>query len=202
MKNDDRKMIFCGEWLDVLCCYDEKPDKQIRLFKEILKYGLGMSENCNIDDDLKPVFISIKSSIDRMNNKYKSLCSLRSEAGKKGMQARWKKVKYTEEQEKIFENILSQWNDITNVTRIRTLTEERKANIANILTTFSVDDFKTTFQNINISNFLKGHNQESWQITFDWLVKDLTNFTKVLENQYQNREKTNENQKDVNEIWK
>lgn len=71
---------------------------------------------------------------------------------------------------------------------VRTLSDSRKKAIRARLNTYSIDDFKTMFQKAEASDFLKGNNDRNWQANFDWLIKD-SNFAKVLEGNYDNKEK-------------
>ena len=70
---------------------------------------------------------------------------------------------------------------------IRTLSESRKKAIKARLNTYSVDDFKTVFENAEKSSFLKGGNDRNWTATFDWLIKD-TNMAKVLDGNYADKQ--------------
>jgi predicted phage replisome organizer len=73
---------------------------------------------------------------------------------------------------------------------VRSLSDARKKAIKARLNTYSVDDFKTVFENAEASSFLKGKNDRNWQANFDWLIKD-ANFVKVLEGNYADRERKN-----------
>ncbi len=59
---------------------------------------------------------------------------------------------------------------------------------------YGQDKILQAIDNINYSNFLKGQNNKSWTITFDWLVKP-NNFIKVLEGNYADKGKPIENVK-------
>ena len=72
--------------------------------------------------------------------------------------------------------------------KVRSLSEARRKAIRARLKTYSVDDFKTVFQNAEDSSFLKGKNDRNWQANFDWLIAD-KNMAKVLEGQYADRGK-------------
>jgi predicted phage replisome organizer len=71
---------------------------------------------------------------------------------------------------------------------IRSLSDARKKAIKARLNTYSVDDFKTMFENAEASSFLKGNNNRNWTANFDWLLKD-TNMAKVLDGNYCDRSK-------------
>ena len=66
---------------------------------------------------------------------------------------------------------------------IRTLSDSRRKAIKARLNTYSLEDFRTVFENAESSSFLKGSNDRNWTATFDWLIKD-TNMAKVLEGNY------------------
>ena len=66
---------------------------------------------------------------------------------------------------------------------IRSLSEARKKAISARLKTYSLEDFRTVFENAEASSFLKGANDRNWTATFDWLIKD-ANMAKVLDGKY------------------
>lgn len=72
--------------------------------------------------------------------------------------------------------------------RIRSLSDARKKAIKARLNTYSIDDFKTVFENAEASSFLKGSNDRNWQANFDWLIAD-KNMAKVLEGTYADKGK-------------
>ena len=77
--------------------------------------------------------------------------------------------------------------------RATTLSEERKKAIKARLNKYTVEDFQRLFDLAESSDFLKGDNNRNWQANFDWLIKD-ANMAKVLDGNYDNREKTNTKQ--------
>ena len=66
---------------------------------------------------------------------------------------------------------------------VRSLSDARRKAIKARLNAYSVEDFKTVFENAEASSFLKGSNDRNWTATFDWLIKD-QNMAKVLEGNY------------------
>ena len=71
---------------------------------------------------------------------------------------------------------------------VRSLSDARKKAIKARLNTYSIDDFRTVFENAEASSFLKGGNDRNWTATFDWLIKD-ANMAKVLEGNYADKGK-------------
>lgn len=71
---------------------------------------------------------------------------------------------------------------------VRSLSEARKKAIKARLKTYSLDDFKTVFENAEASSFLKGGNDRNWSANFDWLIAD-KNMIKVLEGNYVDKPK-------------
>lgn len=67
--------------------------------------------------------------------------------------------------------------------KVRSLSEARKKAIKARLKTYSLEDFKTVFENAEASSFLKGNNDKNWSANFDWLIAD-KNIVKVLEGNY------------------
>ena len=71
------------------------------------------------------------------------------------------------------------------------LTDKRRDTIKTRLKTFTVEDFKTVFENAESSDYLKG-NISNFKASFDWLIANDNNFAKTLEGNYANR-KSGEN---------
>ena len=67
---------------------------------------------------------------------------------------------------------------------IRAVSEARRKAILSRLKKYSIDDFKTVFENAEASSFLKG--ADGWKASFDWLIKE-DNMLKVLEGNYADR---------------
>ena len=67
--------------------------------------------------------------------------------------------------------------------KIRSVSAARQKAIKARLNTYSLNDFRTLFENAEASSFLKGKNERNWTATFDWLIKD-SNMAKVLEGNY------------------
>ena len=69
--------------------------------------------------------------------------------------------------------------------RIRSLSDARKKAIKARLKSYSLEDFKTVFENAEASSFLKGVDG-GWKASFDWLIKE-ANMLKVLEGNYKDK---------------
>ena len=83
-----------------------------------------------------------------------------------------------------YQQIVDMYNSIcTSFPSIRSLSDARKKAIKARLNTYTVEDFRTVFENAEASSFLKGSNDRNWTATFDWLIKD-SNMAKVLEGNY------------------
>lgn len=70
----------------------------------------------------------------------------------------------------------------TSYPKIRSLSDARKKAIKARLKSFSLEDFKSVFENAEASSFLKGADG-GWKASFDWLIKE-ANMLKVLEGNY------------------
>lgn len=66
--------------------------------------------------------------------------------------------------------------------KIRSLSDARKKALKARLKSYTLDDFKTVFENAEASSFLKG-TEGGWKASFDWLIKE-ANMLKVLEGNY------------------
>jgi len=71
--------------------------------------------------------------------------------------------------------------------KIRSLSDARKKAIKARLKVYSLEDFKTVFENAEKSSFLKGEDG-GWKASFDWLIKE-ANMLKVLEGNYADKPK-------------
>ena len=72
--------------------------------------------------------------------------------------------------------------------KIRSLSDARKKAINARLKSYSLEEFKTVFENAEESSFLKGSNDRNWSANFDWLIAD-KNMAKVLEGNYADKPK-------------
>lgn len=70
--------------------------------------------------------------------------------------------------------------------KVKVVTDARKAAIKERLESYSMDDFRTVFENAEQSSFLKGKNNRNWSANFDWLIGK-NNIVKVLEGNYQDK---------------
>ena len=69
---------------------------------------------------------------------------------------------------------------------VRSLSESRKRAIKARLNTYTIDDFRTLFENAEASSFLKGNNERNWSANFDWLIKD-SKMPRVIEGDYSDK---------------
>ena len=68
---------------------------------------------------------------------------------------------------------------------IRAVSDARKKAILARLESYTLEDFRTVFENAESSSFLKGADG-GWKASFDWLIKE-ANMLKVLEGNYQDK---------------
>jgi predicted phage replisome organizer len=71
--------------------------------------------------------------------------------------------------------------------KIRSLSDARKKALKARLRSYTLEDFKTVFENAEASSFLKG-TEGGWKASFDWLIKE-ANMLKVLEGKYADKGK-------------
>lgn len=83
---------------------------------------------------------------------------------------------------------------------VRSISAARQKAIKARLNTYSLDDFRTVFENAEASSFLKGANDRNWSATFDWLMKDL-NMAKVLEGNYADKPQRGYGRKELVPGW-
>lgn len=83
-----------------------------------------------------------------------------------------------------FQSVVDLFHEICiSFPKIRSLSDARKKAIKARLNTYTLDDFRTVFENAEASSFLKGGNDRNWSANFDWLIAD-KNIAKVLEGNY------------------
>ena len=86
-----------------------------------------------------------------------------------------------------FQSVVDLFHSIcVSFPKVRSLSDARKKAIKARLNTYTMDDFKTVFENAEASSFLKGSNDRNWSANFDWLIAD-KNMAKVLEGNYADR---------------
>ena len=89
-----------------------------------------------------------------------------------------------------YSKIMEMYNSICkSLPSIRGLSSDRKKHIsARFNNGFTIDDFRTVFENAEASDFLAGRSGKQWSASFDWLICDKY-FPKVLEGEY-NKERS------------
>ena len=87
--------------------------------------------------------------------------------------------------------VIEAWNklNLSKLVAIKPNTNRYKM-LKTRINEFGIEKVIEAIESINNSDFLKGQNDRSWVITFDWLIKP-NNFTKVLEGNYLNKGGTN-----------
>lgn len=102
-------------------------------------------------------------------------------------------IETEKEKKNNYQLIADLYNEICiSLPRVVSLSNERKKAIKARLNIYSVEDFKKLFETAEASDFLKGANGRNWTANFDWLIKD-ANMAKVLDGNYNNRNKPNTN---------
>ena len=96
-------------------------------------------------------------------------------------------VRPPEKHSENIKRIVEAWNTLADcgvppVSKISTDSKRYKALVAR-LNQYSVDDILKAVTEVRKSQFLQGHNNRGWVITFDWFVKP-SNLPKVLEGNY------------------
>lgn len=82
-----------------------------------------------------------------------------------------------------FEDFKDSYNSIcTNLPKVLKITEKRKKAIKNFLKDFTLEDFKTMCNNINLDKWCTGNNERHWKADFDYLMRT-DRAIRFLENQ-------------------
>lgn len=96
-----------------------------------------------------------------------------------------------------FDNLINDFHlKCPELPRLTSFTEKRKKSVLRILETFTSKEISDVFENVHKSDHLSGRRLNSdWKASFDWIFKP-ENFIKILEGNYQNKEKIPETQKE------
>ena len=82
---------------------------------------------------------------------------------------------------------MDKWNTLLP-TKVRDLTSSRREHLqARIKEKNFTENFDLICQKISSSEFLMGKNERKWKATFDWIIKNDTNYIKILEDRYGNK---------------
>ena len=118
--------------------FENLSDEQAgKLIKAIFDYAITGKES-ELSGVLKIAFIPIKQQLDRNEIKWKAVKEKRSEAGKKGMESRWKKVKESQS------FITNEYQNITKITDNVNVNVNDNVNV--------IDNNNNNIDNNNISN--------------------------------------------------
>ena len=85
-----------------------------------------------------------------------------------------------------YKEIKNLYNNICkSLPTVRKITDGRRRHIkARWKEEKSLATFEEVFKKAECSSFLTGDNDRNWKADFDWIIKNDTNFNKVLENKY------------------
>ena len=80
------------------------------------------------------------------------------------------------------------WNDLKTygIKPVIDITGTRYQALKDVIQIYGEDGYKDAIEKIRASQFLQGHNDKSWVVTFDWFLK---NFARVLEGQFDDKSK-------------
>ena len=156
----------------------------------IINGGLAQNAQCHLPKMSKsdlpklgepiPNKYQINTQIDNISNSKELDCPSGSE--ERSVQAEVKEV-------------ISAWNKLSDygIAPVKKIGSgsKRASCLRARLREYGIEDVLTAIANIRESDFLKGKNNRGWIITFDWFVLP-TNFPKVLEGNYNNRNGSSE----------
>ncbi len=90
-----------------------------------------------------------------------------------------------------FEEIVSIFNQLCNrLPAVQKLNEQRKSAINSRIKEHGLETVGKALQMVADSEFLNGNNSSGWKASFDWIFKP-TNFNKIIEGNYGNRNSGN-----------
>ena len=201
--------LLAYAWLEEGLPQDEK--KLARLCgnpKNFVKTWEVVSECFYIDEDdrLKnPKMEEIRETLHSYKKKM-------SDAGKKGMESRWKnnlvktklKPSYNSSTSSStssssshkkkraiinYQEIVDIYNNLcsSNLAVVTKISDGRKRVIKKLLSNYSLEEIENTFLKVSNSQFLTGTGEHSdWKASFDWIVKE-SNWIKIMEGNYDNK---------------
>jgi predicted phage replisome organizer len=99
-----------------------------------------------------------------------------------------------------YEEIKTIYNEICkSLPKVNTLSSSRKKKIkCRWIEIGSMDKFKALFEKSENTPFLKGNNPRGWTATFDWLMENDKNWSKVMEGNYETNSNAKATGKPVN----
>lgn len=151
------------EYIYINNIYRDNLNITIKEYIEHLGYLLNINTNNDNDNDNDNERIVHESSTNRQNSKY--------------------------------DGIISAWNTLVSVgvNPVRSInTGSKRADCLRArLREYGEDAVLEAIENVRTSDFLQGKNSKGWRITFDWFVLP-TNFPKVLEGNYNQRNEPKE----------
>jgi uncharacterized protein YdaU (DUF1376 family) len=87
-----------------------------------------------------------------------------------------------------YKGILDNFHFYCNrLSKVERLSAERKKHVNARFREFGYDTIIDVFKKVGKSDFLCGKNDRAWKANFDWIFNE-TNFLKVMENKYENKE--------------
>lgn len=88
-----------------------------------------------------------------------------------------------------YKKIVDMFNETcVSLPRVTKLTDSRKKKIKARLNDYTIDEMQRAFELVEKSDFLRGKNGE-WRASFDWLMENDRNMSKVLDGNYKNNTK-------------
>ena len=108
--------------------------------------------------------------------------------------------------QKDLDEIQTRWNEIfeqSNISTIKKLTSQRRQKLKARLQEFSKDEIFEAMNKIKDSSFCQGIGGKGWAATFDWMIFNDNNLTKILEGQYDDKKpKQTQEDRELDEMFK
>ena len=87
------------------------------------------------------------------------------------------------------EQVINSYHEIcTSLTKVRSVTDDRKRAIKTLLTKMSINEIKEAFTKAENTPFLKGENDRGWKANIDFMLKHV-HLVKILEGFYDSNKK-------------
>ena len=94
------------------------------------------------------------------------------------------------------------WNQVCgDLPKVNTLSDSRVRKIRLCLKQQSIDCWRTVFERMNRTPFLKGEGDRGWRANFDWIINNAENADKVMSGSYDRAPRKTEKVKEAGFYW-
>lgn len=129
--------------------------------------------------------ISTVGKLKCTENRYSGVPEISTQVYRKSVQNQIDLLNQTKEAP--FVDFLSLWKNKGNLPNASSTLQRKKAFCARMKETLFADNWRTIIEKLSASDFCTGKNGRGWKADIDWILKNETNYAKVLEGKYDNK---------------